>query len=211
MPFLILIRHGNTFEAGETPRRVGGRTDLSLTAEGERQGAALASMLAASFAPIDAVATGPLQRTRRFAEMIAQAIKRPFTPDERLREIDFGLWENKTDDQLRALYGAGALQAWDNEGIWPDAMNWAPSREEVEDNVSSLLDEQRGALLRPDAGNRVLVTSNGILRFFHRALAGTTGPEAKVKTGRYCLIAPAQKGWTMTAWNKAPQEPAAYR
>ena len=31
MTTLVVIRHGNTFEADEEPRRVGARTDLPLT------------------------------------------------------------------------------------------------------------------------------------------------------------------------------------
>jgi transcriptional regulator GlxA family with amidase domain len=31
MTTLIIARHGNTFEDGETPRRVGARTDLPLS------------------------------------------------------------------------------------------------------------------------------------------------------------------------------------
>ena len=34
MTRLVIVRHGNTFEAGEPPRRIGARTDLPLTATG---------------------------------------------------------------------------------------------------------------------------------------------------------------------------------
>ena len=30
---LVIVRHGNTFRAGETPTRVGARTDLPLVEE----------------------------------------------------------------------------------------------------------------------------------------------------------------------------------
>ncbi|HAX92107.1 MAG TPA: histidine phosphatase family protein, partial [Rhodospirillaceae bacterium] len=67
MPQLVFIRHGNTFEAGETPRMVGGMTDMKLTAAGEQQGHRAAEMVVARFAPLSAIITGPLQRTKRFA------------------------------------------------------------------------------------------------------------------------------------------------
>ena len=34
---LIIARHGNTFDAGDIPTRVGRRTDLPLVASGEAQ------------------------------------------------------------------------------------------------------------------------------------------------------------------------------
>ena len=37
----IVVRHGNTFEADEQPRRIGARTDLPLTAKGVEQARAL--------------------------------------------------------------------------------------------------------------------------------------------------------------------------
>ena len=47
MTRLYIARHGNTFEAGEAPRRVGRRTDLPLTAAGRAQAEALGRRFAA--------------------------------------------------------------------------------------------------------------------------------------------------------------------
>ena len=41
MTQLLIVRHGNTFETGETPRRVGLRTDLPLSSSGRKQANAL--------------------------------------------------------------------------------------------------------------------------------------------------------------------------
>lgn len=43
---LILVRHGNTFDAGQTPTQVGARTDLSLTDQGRNQAHYFARYLA---------------------------------------------------------------------------------------------------------------------------------------------------------------------
>ncbi|HAO37083.1 MAG TPA: histidine phosphatase family protein, partial [Hyphomonas sp.] len=37
MARLIIVRHGNTFDKGDTVTRVGGRTDLPLSASGLAQ------------------------------------------------------------------------------------------------------------------------------------------------------------------------------
>jgi broad specificity phosphatase PhoE len=54
MTRIVIVRHGNTFEAGETPRRIGARTDLPLTADGQAQADALGRWFAAQRAVDDA-------------------------------------------------------------------------------------------------------------------------------------------------------------
>ncbi|MEL6754250.1 MAG: histidine phosphatase family protein, partial [Pseudomonadota bacterium] len=41
MQTLYIVRHGNTFDTGDTVLRVGGRTDLPLSTSGEMQATAL--------------------------------------------------------------------------------------------------------------------------------------------------------------------------
>ena len=58
MTRLVIVRHGNTFEAGEPPRRIGARTDLPLTATGVAQAEALARHFAANGVSFDRVFCG---------------------------------------------------------------------------------------------------------------------------------------------------------
>ena len=92
MPTLYIARHGNTFEAGETPRRIGRGTDLPLVASGRAQAAALGECFTAQKIAFDKIFSAPLKRTRETADAIAAA------------------WENITDqigrDQQIALYKA---------------------------------------------------------------------------------------------------------
>ena len=205
MSHLILVRHGNTFEQDQTPTFVGGKTDMKLTAKGEEQGDAIAAMIAKGYAPIDGIICGPLQRTHRFAELIAKRVDQPFTIDQRLCEIDYGLWENKTSASVRAAYGDALVDAWEIGGVWPQGMNWAPSEQKLRENVGALLSEHHNLLRTPAAHNRVIVTSNGILRFVYSNVTDRPADKAaKVGTGAYCILAPTQSGWTMQAWNKKP-------
>lgn len=205
MPLLILVRHGNTFEKDQTATWVGARTDMKLTAKGEEQGQAIADMIAARFLPLGGIVAGPLIRTRRFAELIAAKANSVFTVDERLIEIDYGRWENKSSDEIRALYGDAELDAWEKDGTWPESMNWAPSLQKLEHNIQSFLDAQSKKLSAPGAMNRVGVTSNGILRFVYRFITGNPpGPDAKVKTGHYCVLCPTADGWAIEEWNVKP-------
>ncbi|MGE4351607.1 MAG: histidine phosphatase family protein [Bdellovibrionales bacterium] len=205
MPSLILARHGNTFESDQTPTFVGGKTDMPLTARGLEQARELAGEIEARFAPVNAIICGPLQRTQRMAEIVAAQINQVFTVDERLCEIDYGLWENKTSADVREAYGEAIVEAWEQHGVWPENMNWAPSLEKLKTNVDHILDEQHKKLLMPKAVNRVLVTSNGILRFVYASLTGKpAGKESKVGTGRYCVLKATDAGWDIVKWNEKP-------
>ncbi|MDX9690234.1 MAG: histidine phosphatase family protein [Proteobacteria bacterium] len=205
MPKLILVRHGNTFEAGQTPTWVGGRTDMPLTATGEEQAQAIAKSITQLYAPISTIASGPLKRTRRVSEIIATATNTIFIVDERLTEIDFGKWENKSNQEIAALYGQEMLDDWNIRGLWPAEMNWVPSEDKLLKNVHNVLEEQHSKLLQPNAHHRVIVTSNGILRFVFSAVTGTKpSAEAKVGTGHYCVLEPTTEGWAIEKWNARP-------
>ncbi len=205
MPFLILARHGNTFESDQTPTWVGAATDLPLTAKGEEQGHVLTDMIKRTYSPLSAIIAGPLQRTKRFAEIMAEKDNNTFTIDERLCEINYGLWENKTTEETRQLYGNEIVDAWEKDGTWPKDMHWAPSKEKLQHNIESILTEEHKELLLRVEHNRVLFTSNGILRFVYTQLTGKPpAPEAKVKPGNYCVLEPTTKGWNIIKWNEKP-------
>jgi probable phosphoglycerate mutase len=114
----VIVRHGNTFESGEPPRRIGARTDLPLTAKGRAQGAALGAHFAARGWAFARVLVSPLRRTRETAQAIADHL--PGTPAAQpcdwLREIDHGPDENATEDAVLARIGAQALADWDERG-----------------------------------------------------------------------------------------------
>lgn len=206
MPYLILARHGNTFESDQTPTWVGSETNLPLTAKGETQGQAIADMIVRDYAPVSAIVAGPLIRTKRFAEILEKAVNNTHVIDERLCEINYGLWENKSSDEIRKLYGDTIVDGWEKDGTWPKGMHWAPSKEKLLSNIQSLLEEQHKELTQRVQHNRVLFTSNGILRFVYTHLTGKPpSPEAKVKPGNYCILEPTEHGWDIIEWNKKPE------
>lgn len=205
MPFLILARHGNTFESNQTPTWVGAKSDFPLTEKGEAQGQAMAGMIMRDYMPINSIITGPLIRTKRFAEVLSEKTNVDFSIDDRLCEIDYGLWENKSSDEIKELYDPSLLAGWENRGIWPEGMEWAPSKEKLLDNIQSLLKEEHKELLSERESNHALFTSNGILRFVYNHLTGRPpSPEAKVKPGNYCVLEPTDTGWKILKWNEKP-------
>ncbi len=61
--------------------------------------------------------------------------------DERLKEIDYGLWEAKASEEIAETYGDSELAAWNSYGIWPKSANWTPSEEEITANIAQLAHE----------------------------------------------------------------------
>ncbi len=206
---LFLARHGNTFEAGEKPVWVGARTDLPLTAKGKQQALALANVLSPAADDIKTIVAGPLRRTREHAEIIAAAWARDHSVliDERLKEIDYGLWEAKASEEIAEKYGDSELAAWNNHGIWPRSANWKPSEDEVTANIEQLAHELSATA--NSEGPILLVSSNGILKFFLKLVPGAFEEMAekkalKVATGNYCALENDASGWKLLFWDRPP-------
>lgn len=123
---LIIARHGNTFEAGQTPTRVGARTDLPLVNSGEEQALRLGHTLKNAGLMPQYVFTSILQRTITTARLACVAMVCDVTHEasEFFNEIDYGPDENKPDSDVIARIGADSLKAWDVDGTMPDG--WSP-------------------------------------------------------------------------------------
>ncbi len=214
-PVLILLRHGNTFRAGETPVMVGAKTDLPLTEEGEAQAHASADFLTTALAkvPPAGIVAGPLLRTRRFAEMLSERLGTAWQVDERLRELDYGAWEGLSSALIVERFGAEGLAAWENQGIFPEDAGWNPPFAEVSSLVRSFLAERHAALTAVPPSEKpptsIAVTSNGLLRVIYALVTGKApGTQAKVRTGGLCALAPESGGaWSIVVWNRATPNP----
>lgn len=195
---LFIVRHGNTFDAGDVVTRVGGRTDLPLSASGRAQAEALAAHFAEAGIVFASARTSPLKRTRATAETIlaAQAAAPELEAALFLREIDYGPDENKPEDEVVARIGADALAAWERDGVPPPG--WRVDPDALIGNWQQLYAKLDGA-----EGDHLIVTSNGIARFALKA-AGETGRELKLKTGAYGVISLAGGEVSVGEWNVRP-------
>lgn len=173
----IIVRHGNTFEAGETPRRIGARTDLPLTQAGLTQASALGQHFAARGWRFSRVLVSPLQRTRQTAEaiMAEQGAKLDLEEAEFLREIDHGPDEDQPEDAVRGRIGSDALAAWEREATVPDG--WEADAEKRIAAWRELLASQDA-----HAGPVLLVTSNGAARFALLAEPALQAEAARLET-----------------------------
>jgi probable phosphoglycerate mutase len=194
----VIVRHGNTFAAGEPPRRIGARTDLPLTDEGRAQGQSLGAHFAALGWRFSRVLVSPLARTRETARAIMEYQPEVLTPQlcGWLREIDHGPDEDMPEDAVLARIGAEALAAWDALGVPPQG--WTVDA-----------DARQAAwrdLFAGDAGPTLIVTSSGAARFALLADPALAVPgKMKLPTGSYGVIRHGLGGGLeVSVWGRRP-------
>ena len=199
---LLLVRHGNTFAPGDKVVWAGARTDLPLVAKGRAQAEHLGKALAKTDFKPDRVLSGPLIRTRQHSEIITRHIGYSGKTEinDALCEIDYGAWEGLSTEEIHALGGKAELDAWDKNAKWPSSPGWSPASTIVLERVGKLLNTLANDT---DTQTAMLLTSNGILRFFAQHLANPPD-HLKVRTGHYCFIEYDQGSWTQSGWNEPP-------
>ncbi len=185
----VIVRHGNTIKSGESPRRIGARTDPDLTNEGVRQAETLGRYFHKNNLRFDRVLTSPLKRTLQTAEAILANQDHPPIPiaTEFLREIDYGCDENRPEDEVRARIGKVALEAWERYATVPTGWNVDP-----ENRIAAW--RHLFAESQPDGHVTLLVTSNGSARFAlladpNMAKAAESLASLKLATGSFGIIA----------------------
>jgi probable phosphoglycerate mutase len=95
---VYLVRHGETVWNAE--RRIQGQSDSPLTEKGEQQAWQVGERV--KHLGITHIIASDLGRTRRTAEIIADACGCPVTLDARLRELNMGVLEKRPLDGLTA-------------------------------------------------------------------------------------------------------------
>jgi len=201
---LLIARHGNTFNKGETPRRVG-ITDLPLVESGLEQGRKLGAYLKQNQLVPDVIFTSHLQRTQQTAHE-AQSIMEtslPLNPLTIFNEIDYGIDENREEPEVVARLGKQALTEWDEEAIVPNGWQVNPKLliENWQHFASNLVNHYETKTV-------LVVTSNGIARFapyltgdfeqFRKQYA------LKIATGAVCLFEYDGEKWECRFWNERP-------
>ena len=185
---VIIVRHGNTFDAGDVIRRVGRGTDLPLSKSGEAQAAALGEHF--KDVSFEHVLSSPLKRTRQTAEAMAHDI----VFDDRLLEIDYGPDEGQAEAAVVARLGEDALARWDADAVPPQG--WLVDPDQIKSDWADMF--------ATAVGTTLIVTSNGIARFALDVVRHD-GAARKLKTGAYGLVEERADGWHVAAWNVRPR------
>lgn len=220
MRTLIIARHGNTFRPGETPTRVGARTDLPLVEEERARGIGL-YLKKLGLTP-SRILAAPLQRTRRTAELAAEVLGNPCPVqiENRLVEIDYGPDENQTEQAVALRLGrvaaraAGrdpsdltekeleslgvlALDLWNTQAVVPNG--WVADPATLTETWQSI------AASIVEGETLLCVSSNGAIRFAPHITGDYVGfcatHDIKVPTGGVCIFT-ARPGepWQCAEW-----------
>jgi probable phosphoglycerate mutase len=150
---LYLVRHGQSLSNVE--RRIQGQADVELSPLGLRQGAALA--LALTNREIDAVYASPLRRALDTAKPLAAALGLTICTDDRLKEIDAGIFQGLLWEEINRRFPDEALH-WRQQD--PDfVIPGGESRRVVAQRGAAALQAVR------DAGHQraVVVAHGGVL------------------------------------------------
>ena len=199
----VIVRHGNTFGPGEPPRRIGARTDLPLTAQGEAQALALGEHFAGLGWRFTRALVSPLLRTRDTARLILATQPEPPVAQtcEWLREIDHGPDEDRSEAEVLARIGPQALEAWDTRAEVPDGWLVEPAMRRA--GWAALFAGE-------EPGPTLVVTSNGAARFAllaEPALAAAMPSLSSLKlpTGGYGVIRrAADRTLAVEEWGRRP-------
>jgi ribonuclease H / adenosylcobalamin/alpha-ribazole phosphatase len=181
---LVLVRHGET--VGHSGIRYYGRTDVALSDLGRRQMRAAREWLAArdgasGFAP---VFTSPLVRATEAARIIAGRDAAAIAIEE-FAEVDFGLFEGLTAEEIAARYPE-EFRRWNvnrlaPDFVYPEGESRAAFVARVARGTARMLASWQGlweaARASGRAGsNALMVAHRGVIRAVVRQLTGVFEP-----------------------------------
>ncbi|HVB44544.1 MAG TPA: histidine phosphatase family protein [Streptosporangiaceae bacterium] len=189
---LILVRHGET--RWSLAHRHTGRTDVPLTADGEREAAALAGQMAAR--SITAAFTSPARRAARTAELAGLPAAKP---DPDLAEWDYGGYEGRTTAEIRAERPGWYL--W-RDGVIPGGPGHpGETVEQVGARADRVLDRVRPLLT---GGDVVLIAHAHLLRILTACwlrLAPAQGRLFRLDTGTLSSLGAEHDEPVIASWN----------
>ena len=164
---IYLIRHGEI--EGTSSGRIFGSTDLPLSPRGMSQVRYLADLLPAGLLVPGAgtyCVASPLLRARQTAEAMVAGRGLTVATDADLREVDFGVWEGLTTEEIKAQF-PGVLEQWTSP---TDDMAF-PEGESLVD-FAERVSRARGRILEEEAEAVLVFAHGGVIRSLACALLG---------------------------------------
>ncbi len=167
---LLLVRHGET--EGESSIRYHGRNDVPLSELGRAQMRAVAAALASK--RFTRVFASTLSRAAEGARLIAGQ-SAPIVCLEEFAEVDFGLFEGLTAEEIRMRY-PDEFERWNRAGLdtsytYPGGESRAAFRSRVERGLGRMLQMWDEGEATGD-GPALVVAHRGVIRTIVRFLVG---------------------------------------
>lgn len=161
---LILVRHGES--EGNIKHLVYGHTDHPLTEKGRNQIPQIVEILRNY--PLTKIISSPLVRAKAIGEGIGAAFELPLETDDRLKEINFGKYEDISSEKVQDMLGE---EYYKLIGFFDDYI--IPEGENQKDfllRVQNFVDE----LLQKEDGSYVLIAHYGVIKAILNHLMGYT-------------------------------------
>ena len=191
---VYLVRHGETVWNAE--RRIQGQSDSPLTEKGEQQAHQVGERV--KKLGITHVIASDLGRTRRTAEIIADACGCVVTLDPRLRELNMGVLEKRPLDELTAEeeQWRATLVNGTEGGRIPEGESMTEMAERMHQALNACLDLP--------AGSRPLIVSHGMaLGVLVSTILGLPAHAERRLRLRNCSISRVdhqQSAWLAEGW-----------
>jgi broad specificity phosphatase PhoE len=177
---LYLIRHGESVYNAEG--RIQGHSSVPLSELGWRQGEAVAEVLAKE--PIDALYSSPLPRAHQTAEILAARLKLPIHSDDRLKEVNVGIFQGQLRCELEKTYPA-ELARWVSEELDYTLPGGESRRQLIERGRAALLE-----IVQHDHQHVAVVSHGRLLMVTLKSLLGMpfTQPPFSLQNGSITTI-----------------------
>lgn len=193
MSTLLIARHGNTFDPGDTVLRVGKRTDLPLSNSGREQAKKLGEFLNDKHPKIDHIFVSSLKRTQETASIALPGHAYEINPI--FDEIDYGIDDGKPETAVVARLGEQSLKQWEERAIPP--VGWHVNPEKI---IQDWMDFAKNCI---ENTTTLVVTSNGIARFASYILGGAP-TLSKMRTGAISGLSYTDNAWKLDFWDVRP-------
>ncbi|MCX6190617.1 MAG: alpha-ribazole phosphatase family protein [Bacteroidetes bacterium] len=136
-----------------------GQTDVNVSSDFEQDFAALLPLVASQ--KINKIYSSPLQRSYKLAEKLSTALNLPLLKDERLKELNYGLWE---------------MERWEN--IHPTELNiWMANfvnlRTPSGESYIQMHKRVSGFLNSNDLRDSLIISHSGVMRSILSSLTKT--------------------------------------
>ncbi len=169
----MLTRHGHTVRS-EPEQYLGRHVDAPLSERGRGEAAALAKRLAPVH--VDRIVTSPLGRAVETAGILASGRGIAVEQDDRLAELDYGVWEGLTIDEIERRFPGEYELYDDNPAI--HHVGGGESGQQVATRLAALLDDVLD-WWGQQSGDRVclLVGHSSVNRIFLANVLGVPLPD----------------------------------
>ncbi|WP_321418945.1 histidine phosphatase family protein [uncultured Desulfobacter sp.] len=189
--YIYLVRHGQT-TASIDGERFTGITNCELTDVGIEEAIAVSTELASKDNDIGIIFTSPMKRAIKTAREIQRKLKVQLIIDERLKEIDYGDWENEKRSDIKTA------SPDDYQNYTKDPVRFCPENSEspvsAKDRIIAFWDDLLESPSLFAEKGIVLVSHNSILRillthiekkplFKYRKSIISTGSITKIEIG----------------------------